>query len=273
MNTPFRADLHCHTKCSDGSDDPRVLLRLAKQAGLQGLSITDHDTFDAYTPELFADADALQIRLLMGIEISSELDDHTVHILGYACERESLHEFLVQMQKRRTKRNQAILQKLAQHKMPITEEELLAFATERTVGRPHIAQLMVKKGYVPTTRDAFERHLKEGALCYASGIKFHPSEVIAEIHKAKGKAVLAHPHFFKRGALLRKLLDLPFDGIECYYGTLAKALELPWLKIAQERNLIATGGSDYHGALKPHVLLGCSWVNEHTFTLLLHGSK
>ncbi len=271
MQLEFRADLHCHTICSDGSDHPQVLLRLAKQMGLQGLSITDHDTMDAYTPELIADAENLNVRLLTGIEVSSELDDIAVHILGYGYDLADtdFKDFLVQMQHRRTERNRAILHKLAQRKMPISEEELKAFATERTIGRPHIAQLMVKKGYVQTTREAFERFLRERGLCYAPGIKYQPREVIDQIHKAKGKAVLAHPHFYKKGAFLRKLLDLPFDGLECYYALLAKELELPWIKIAKERNLIVTGGSDYHGALKPHLPLGCSWVNLHTFETLL----
>lgn len=270
MQSEFRADLHCHTICSDGSDDPRDLLRFAKQAGLQGLSITDHDTVDAYTPELFADAESLGIRLLPGIEISSEQDDTSVHVLGYGLNLSDpdFKEFLIQMQKRRNERNRAILHKLAVRKMAISEEELKAFATHRSIGRPHIAQLMVKKGYVQTLRDAFELYLKEGALCYAPGIKYQPREVIDQIHKAKGKAILAHPHFIKKGSFLRKLLDLPFDGLECYYAKLAKALELPWLKMAKERGLIATGGSDYHGYLKPHIPLGCSWVSQHTFELL-----
>jgi predicted metal-dependent phosphoesterase TrpH len=246
-------------------------LQLAKRAGLQGLSITDHDSISAYTPELFTEAKTLGIRLLPGIEISSEQDDGSVHILGYGYDLQdaSLKEFLVQMQKRREERNRAILQKLAQRKMPISEEELKASASHRTIGRPHIAALMLKKRYVQTLRDAFERYLREGALCYASGIKYQPREVIDQIHKAKGKAILAHPHFFKKGSFLRKLLDLPFDGIECYYGTVAKELELPWLKIAKERGLIATGGSDYHGSIKPHISLGCSWVTQHTFDLLI----
>lgn len=272
MPNEFRADIHCHTHCSDGSDHPLVLLRLAKQAGLQGLSITDHDTLDAYTPELFADAEELGIRLLPGIEVSSELEGMSVHILAYGPElhHSCMKEFLVHMQNRRGERNRAILQRLTQRGMPISEEELKSFATHRTIGRPHIAQLMVMKGYVQTIRDAFDFYLKEGALCYASGIKYTPKEVIQEIHKAKGKAILAHPHFFKKGSFQRKLLDLPFDGLECYYSKLPKALELPWLKIAKERNLIATGGSDYHGELKPHITLGCSWVNQNTFESLFH---
>ncbi len=276
MISDFRADLHCHTTCSDGSDDPIALLRLAKQAGLQGLSITDHDTLDAYTPELFAEAETLGIRLLTGIELSSELDHIPVHILGYGYEIAecSLKPFLEELQRRRGDRNRAILAKLAEKKMPISEEELLSFSlkarAKRTIGRPHIAQMMVLKGYVATPQEAFERYLKEGGLCYAPGIKFSPKEAIDEIHKAKGRAVLAHPHFLKKGSFLRKLLDLPFDGIECYYAVLHKEQEKPWLKIAKERGWIATGGSDYHGVLKPFIPLGCSWVNEQTFQLLLN---
>lgn len=275
MKSEFRADLHCHTNCSDGSEDPHVVLRLAKQAGLQGLSITDHDTLDAYTPELFADAENLGIRLLTGIELSSELDAIAVHILGYGYDPtgSSLKNFLEELQKRRGDRNRAILKKLSERNILITEEELISFSlaarSKRTIGRPHIAQLLVLKGYVATPQEAFERYLKEGAMCYAPGIKFSPKEAIEEIHKANGKAVLAHPHFLKKGSFLRQLLSLPFDGIECHYGTLHKELERPWLKIAAERGWIPTGGSDYHGNLKPHIPLGCSWVTEPIFEKLL----
>jgi predicted metal-dependent phosphoesterase TrpH len=268
----FRADIHCHSDCSDGTDSPRVLLRLAKQAGLQGLSITDHDTMDAYTPEFFSDAEELGLQILTGIEVSSEWEDASVHILGYGYDlsSETLKKFLAEMQKRRGERNRAILKKLKAIHLPIEEEEL---PKGRTVGRPHIAQLMVKKGYVLSERDAFDFYLREGAKCYAPGIKFKPHEVIEEIHRAGGKAVLAHPHFMKKGSFSRQILSLPFDGIECYYAKLAKALELPWLKLAEKKGWIPTGGSDYHGTLKPHISLGCSWVNERVFELLRSKAK
>jgi predicted metal-dependent phosphoesterase TrpH len=270
MHKEFRADIHCHTHCSDGSDSPLTLLHLAQTVGLKGLSITDHDTIDAYTPEFFAEARRLDIEILAGIEISSELDDASVHILGYGfnLQDQGLKEFLLSMQKRRAERNRAILKKLSARGMGISEEELLSFATQRTIGRPHIAQLMVQKGYVQTMRDAFDFYLREGALCYASGIKYHPKEVIDQIHRAGGKAILAHPHFIKKGGFLRKLLSLPFDGIECYYSKLDKSLERPWLKLAKEKGWIATGGSDYHGEVKPHIPLGCSWVSEVVFQRL-----
>lgn len=275
----FRADLHCHSNCSDGTDSPIALVHLAKKAQLQGLSITDHDTLDAYTPELFAEAKKLSIQILPGIEISSELNPFSIHILGYGIDlqAEGLRLFLTEIQSRRRERNRAILKKLAQKKMQISEEELNAFALagqeKKVIGRPHIAALMVQKGYVGSTQDAFQYYLKEGASCYASGIKYTPKEAIAAIHEAKGKAILAHPHFLRKGSLMRQLLRLPFDGIECYYGNLAKHFEAPWLQIAKDKNWIATGGSDYHGSVKPHITLGSSWVSQETFTQLLASSS
>jgi predicted metal-dependent phosphoesterase TrpH len=203
------------------------------------------------------------------VEISSELEEKPVHILGYGFDlgSSSLGLFLKEIQKRRAERNRSILQKLKAQRMPIEESELAALNT-RTIGRPHIAQLMVKKGYVSSVQTAFDRYLKNGACCYAHGFKYTPKEAIEAIQQAKGKAILAHPHFYKKGALLKKILSCPFDGIECYYASLPKELERPWLQLAKERGWIATGGSDYHGAFKNN-LLGSSWVNEATFKALL----
>ncbi len=270
----FRADLHSHTHCSDGTDSPLQLLQKAADANLQALSITDHDTIDAYTPEVLIRARELQIELLPGVELSSEWKDSSVHVLGYRIDLHSgtLREFLRKMIERRGERNRAILAKLSKRGMVIEEEELIAFVAQecryRTIGRPHIAELMVRKGYVARREEAFERFLAEGALCYTPGIKFTPAEVIAEVHKAGGKAVLAHPHFIPKGAMLQALLALPFDGIECYYGNLQPAQEATWLHLARAKGWLVTGGSDYHGALKPHISLGCSWIGLEAFNAL-----
>jgi predicted metal-dependent phosphoesterase TrpH len=269
IDSDFRADLHCHTICSDGSDSPEELLQKAALLGLQGLSITDHDTIDAYSPKVFLLAAELKIRLLPGIELSSEWELSSVHILGYGIDlnSSSLREFLLHMIERRKERNESILRKLRAKGFIIDTEELekLAF---RTIGRPHIAHLMVEKGYVVSIKDAFDRYLQDGAPCYAPGIKFTPMEIIDQIHRANGKAILAHPHFLKRGAFLRKLLSMPLDGLECYYGNLHPSQEQPWLDIARKRNWIVTGGSDYHGSVKPNSILGSSWVGLDTFTTL-----
>lgn len=268
----FRADLHCHSSCSDGSDDPLELLRKTKKVSLQGLSITDHDTISAYTPELFALAEDLGLRILPGVEISSELEEIPVHILAYGYDLNSVSfaNFLKEVQRRRTERNRMILKNLRRRNMPLEEEEFSIFKTN-VIGRPHIAALMVKKGYVLSIRDAFELYLKDKAPCYSPGFKFTPQEAIEEIHLGKGKAILAHPHLYKvykKHSYLKTILTAPFDGIECYYASLPKEQELPWVKLASERGWIATGGSDYHGSFKTNYL-GSSWVRENTFNSLL----
>ncbi len=264
----FRADLHCHSNCSDGTDHPLKLLDLAKEAGLSGLSITDHDTIQAYTPELYAKAKELGITLLIGTEISTEFQGLTVHILAYGFDH-SLGEFLKEALDRRKDRNRKILAKLKKKGIAIEESELPTFGPEQIIGRPHIAAALLKKGEVSSIQEAFERYLQDTASCYVPGGKFTPLEAIRMIQEAKGKAVLAHPHFLKKGRFLREILGHPFDGIECYYGRLHKAQEAPWLKIAQEKGWLITGGSDYHGSLRPYIHLGCSWVGEAAFQRLL----
>ncbi len=275
----FRADLHCHTNYSDGSDDPITLLKKAKEVGLSGLSITDHDCIDAYTDEVLAFAQSLEIRILPGIEISSSLYGNTVHILGYGFDLKSssLLDVIGKTQEKRRERNRLILEKLSQKKKPISEKELWDFVGQKTgrvahqvIGRPHIAALMIEKGYVSSFQEAFDLYLKDRACCYVAGFRLTPLEVVQAIHQARGRAVLAHPHFIKEKRILRDLLVFPFDGIECYYGTLDKHLEKPWLDLAKKKGWLPTGGSDYHGLIRPNVALGASWVSLDIFESLFH---
>ena len=263
----FRADLHCHSICSDGSDTPQELLLKAKKAGLQGLSITDHDTVAAYSEELFAQAFSLNIDLLVGVEVSSEWKGRPVHILGYRVDHhcpDFLH-FLQEVQEMRRERNLRILEKLSRLGMNIDLKDIRG----ETVGRPHIAEALVRKGYLRTVQEAFERYLKDGAICSAPGFRFSPDQVIEMIRKAKGKAVLAHPHLYPKDFDCNELLSFSFDGIECYYGTLSQYQEAPWLVMAQKKGWIATGGSDYHGPLRNQRPLGSSWVGKEAFFQLL----
>ena len=262
MNEQFRADLHIHTTCSDGSHSPQAVLELAHAAGLSGLSITDHDTIQAYTPEIYAMASDLKLELLKGVEISSEWEGLTVHILAYAFDP-GLQVFLDQVAMRRKERNRKILDKLKKKGIEIDEAELHSNGPSQIVGRPHIADALIRKKAVASVKEAFEKYLRDGASCYSQGGKFTPYEVCEAIHQQNGKAVLAHPHFLKRGRFLNQILSLPFDGIECYYARMLKESEKPWLKIALQRHWISTGGSDYHGRLYDQI--GSSWVNETIF--------
>ena len=262
----FKADLHCHSTCSDGTFSPSELLHLAKQAGLSGLSITDHDTIAAYTPGLFAEAEKLGICLLTGIECSSEED---VHILGYHVDptSPSLLVFIDGMQRRRKERNDQLLEKFRKKGITFTEEELKPM-DDPSAGRVHVAQILIHKKLATSIRDAFDRYLKEGASCYVPGERCSPEEIIESIHKAKGKAILAHPHLIRKKNILKGLLELPLDGLECYYGILQHYRNAPFVEIAKRKGWIATGGSDFHGKNTPHLTLGCCWVDEATFNKL-----
>lgn len=270
--TEFRADLHCHSNFSDGDLSPQELLHLAKKNGLSAISITDHDTIEGYNEELFALANKLGIELLTGVEISSSFQGETVHILGYGFDINSslLRNFLEEVQKRRHARNLAILSRLAKNKIFISEEELYKNRehSKMAVGRPHIAQLMVEKGYVKDFKTAFNSYLKDGACCFVSGERYSPNEIIDLLHQVHCKAVLAHPDQLIHPGAVNDLLELPFDGIEAYYGKMASDKEQRWIKVARKKGILITGGSDYHGESKPFITLGCSWVSKECYDLL-----
>ncbi len=262
----FRADLHCHTTCSDGTFTPDQLVRHAKEIGLSGLSITDHDTIEAY-PIATKVAKEVGILLGTGVEFSSVFKEMSVHILGYdfLLDDPDLIAFCKKHEQRRLERNQVILEKLRAHRMPIAESELLARG-EKSIGRPHIAQLMVEKGYVNSIKHAFQLYLGDDKPCFYRGKSFSSEETIDIIHQAQGKAFLAHPHLLDHRRKIRELLQLPFDGIECYYARFFPADEKKWIQIATERKMLISGGSDFHGSVKDYIPLGCSWVNQETFS-------
>lgn len=267
--TQFRADLHCHTTCSDGSLTPKEIIAHAKAVGLSGLSITDHDTVAAYEEALPA-AEQVGLKLGIGIEFSSQEGDLSVHILGYnfILYHPEILRLCAEHRDRRLERNRLILQKLKERKMPLDE----AFLHEGfVVGRAHIAMKMVENGYVKTISEAFQRFLGDGKPCFAAGRSISTDETLRVIHAAKGKAFIAHPHHLPSGSRLRKLLDKPFDGIECYYSRFFPHQEKQWINLAKERNLLISGGSDYHGVVRPDVPLGCSWVDEATFNKIFDG--
>lgn len=270
----FRADLHCHTTCSDGSLSPVEIVKLAKELGLSALSITDHDTVNAYATAVPA-AKELNLTLITGVEFSTSLKGNSIHILGYGFQLD--HPEIAQLCAkhiiRRKERNHVILELLKKHQMPVSQQDLEEAASHScngkgTIGRPHIALAMVKKGYVASVHDAFKKFIGEDRPCYYQGTPFSVEETVEVIHHAKGVAVIAHPHLINNNEIFKLLLEMKFDGIECYYGNFFSADHQRWLKIAAERKMLVTGGSDFHGSIKPNVPLGCSWINEEAFLTL-----
>lgn len=270
--TDFRADLHCHTTCSDGTLTPEQLVTHASELKLSGLSITDHDTTAAY-PEVISLAQSHGIKMIPGVEFSSDYKNESVHILGYSY-RLNDPEILKLVQRhveRRKNRNLAILQLLANHDMPIKAEEI--DHSDHTVGRPHIAQAMVDHGYVESIQEAFLKFIGDGKCCHARGAPITAEETIDIIHRGGGLAIIAHPHLLKSRSVIDALITLPFDGIECHYARFTPKDEKPWIKIADRKGWLKTGGSDFHGTVKPGNPLGSSWVDEATFNILANHYK
>ena len=260
----FRADLHCHSHYSDGTDSPQELIDLAIKVGLSGLSITDHDTVAAYK-EALPYAQKLNFPLLTGVEFSSSFRGEPIHILGYGISitSEAISKLCERHKKRRKERNQRILEKLKHLGYPVELQE-----EGETIGRPHIAMALMEAGVVESISEAFERFLGEGKPAYTPGQIIEVDETIDTIHRARGKAILAHPQLIKKKSTFRQMLQKPFDGLEGYYAKLAPSREKEFLEAAKERNWLITGGSDYHGSVKPQAILGSSWVCKETFDAL-----
>lgn len=265
--TQFRADIHCHSTHSDGTFSPSELLELAQKANLTGFAITDHDAISAY-PEVENRAKELGIQLLTGVELSTVHNDFQVHILGYAFDPKSsaLQEFCSANRLMRLERNLEILEKLASHGMKLEESDIVEAGHEYVAyGRPHIAQAMVKKGYIKSPTEAFRQYIGEGKSCYSPGKKISTCEAIDIIHQAKGKAVIAHPHLIHPASLVQELLGLNFDGIEAFYCHFSEKINRKWAKIAEEKGWFTTGGSDFHGTVRPDVQLGEALTPEPVF--------
>lgn len=267
-----RYDLHCHSTCSDGELTPLELIDFAKECNLAGLSITDHDTVAAYTEELFQTAKEKDLELIIGVELSTHLKKTGVHVLGYSMDLQSpeLQTFCIEQKKRRLYRNTQIIEKLNKLGYKVTVEELYKGKEDIVVGRPHIAELLCEKGYVSTTTQAFGELIREGKPAYSPGRPFHPQDAINVIHQAKGKAVIAHPHLFKKPSVLRQLMELNFDGMECHYCLFPANKNARMCQLADKKGWLRTGGSDYHGPSKPFPKrLGCSYITKDQIEALI----
>lgn len=263
----MRYDLHCHSIYSDGTNTVTELFDKAVSIGLSGLSITDHDTIKAYK-EAFALVKNYPLKLLPGLEVSSVYNRKSVHILGYSFSPRDpcIQKFMEKIQKIRADRNLEMLNKIRCAGMPLDLSELKEDIG--VVGRPHFARAMVNRGYVHNTREAFDRYIGDGEKCFVQGSRPSAQEVLDVLHEANAFGVIAHPHLMRNEILIGELLKLNFDGIEVYYAVMDSHEEEKWHKIAEKKNWIKTGGSDYHGEIKPHIDLGSSWVDEQTFELL-----
>jgi predicted metal-dependent phosphoesterase TrpH len=244
----MRIDLHVHTNASDGLLAPAELVRKAREAGLSALGIADHDTVNGIG-EAF-DAAAIEgIMLVPGVEINAYHGDFEYHILGYFIDHRDarLAVALAELRAARVRRMQVIVSRLGELGMEVSPEEILAVSGDASVGRPHIARVMVSKGHVSSIREAFDRFIGEGKPAYAPRSKLTPAEAIALIKAAGGLTVLAHPGLWGGDELIPQLAAWGIVGLEVYTPDHTGEQIGRYRRFAKELGLIATGGSDFHG--------------------------
>ena len=257
-----RLDLHLHTTHSDGSLSPGEVLRLAHKAQVNALAITDHDIVSGI-PEAIDVGAELGIEVIPGVEISSRLGNSELHILGYCIHWQDpeLNRRLAALRASRHSRNPQIIERLRSLGLDVTYEEVRALAGTDSVGRPHIARILMDKKYVTSAKEAFDRYLADGRPAYVARDLTEPADAIDWIRAAGGVAVLAHPTWAKvsgegLNALLTTLKGEGLGGIEVHYSTHTKRQTTEYLDLAKRLNLLVTGGSDFHGVTKPDIEVG-----------------
>ena len=253
-------DLHSHTYESDGTSSPAQLIEEAVRTGVRVLGITDHDTFAGYDSAT-GFAGAAGIDLVCGIELSTKLHGRSVHLLGYFLSpngnMDAFRDWVLDQQASRRERNTRLVARLRELGMDITLEEAEARGRGMT-GRPHFAQIMVEKGYVSNFRQAFDDYLDESAKGYVYRREPQLAEGVERIRKAGGIASLAHPVrvYGDISALMPELCDSGMNAIEAYHSDHDRADTELYLDLARRYGLLVTGGSDFHGDVKPEVRLG-----------------
>jgi predicted metal-dependent phosphoesterase TrpH len=255
-------DLHAHSTASDGSDSPSELMELAERVGLVAVALTDHDTVEGLA-EARSACEELGVRLVPGCELSCEVGPATMHLLVYFLSDGPgpLQDRLSRLQAARSDRNERIVAVLRDHGLDVTLEEILDESGGGSVGRPHVAGVLLRKGYVGSIQEAFDAWLGKGKPAYLDRERLLPADAIELAHASGAVAVLAHPTSlgFEGRELERFVAGLAadgLDGMECDYGRYAPDLRA-WLRaMAGRLGLAVTGGSDYHGRYKPEIALG-----------------
>lgn len=258
-------DLHIHSTASDGTVPSGGIPALAAAAGLKAVALTDHDTVDGLPDFMARQKDFPEIELIRGVELSSRFGAREIHIVGLYIDPEHyiLQDFMKQMRHERKLRAQAMQEKLHSLGYEITRDDLAAVGMPENVpGRPHFAEVLVRKYKFPDIKTVFERLLKRGAAGYVPRKLPEPSDAIKVIKAAGGIAIWAHPFCSRNNEnnqirrLLPELKIAGLDALEAYYSEYTAAKTEMALRMAKEYSLAISGGSDFHGDIHPDVKLG-----------------
>ena len=262
-------DLHIHSTASDGTLTPTDIVQTALKSTKSekdpiGIALTDHDTV-AGVSEFLKEAKKNKERVtaIPGVEISTNYHGVEIHILGYNVDPENkeLLEQLKICRESRDGRNEKIIARLQAEGFQITMEDIKPEDPNETIARPHIAKQLMKKKYVSSVKEAFDKYLAEGRSCYVERIMPTPQEAIALIRNSGGIPVLAHLMYYKKlnaaekEVLVSELKEAGLEGIEAYYNTYTPVEEEYVSSLAKQNALLLTGGTDFHGQNKPHISL------------------
>ena len=256
-------DLHVHTTCSDGTLSPTEVVALAAGLGLSAVAITDHDTVDGLE-EALAAGPRYGIEVVPGVEINLEHGQITLDLLGYflrGLPDTALRGCLAELCAYRDERNARILERLGELGLPVQPAELAEIAGGGAVGRPHIGEAMRRRGYVTSISDAFARYLRRGAPAFVDRRRLTLAESVRLLQRTGGLAVIAHPGIIRTdeaglAAIVSEAAALGVAGLECWHPDHSAETVARCLDLARGNGLVATGGSDYHGTIKPDAHLG-----------------
>ena len=256
-------DLHTHSTCSDGTDPPERVVELAVTAGCSAVALTDHDTLSGL-PRAMARAQELGITLVPGCEVSCAYGRGSAHVLVYFAEADDgpLQVELAALRRDRVARNRELADRLRTLGLDVTYEEIVAQAAgEQSAGRPHVAAVLVRHGYAESIPDAFDRWLGTGAPAYVPKARLEPGALAAAARASGAVAVLAHPLTLGLDAgeldtAVGHLAEAGFAGIEAHYGRYSPETRAELVALAGRHDLVATGGSDYHGDVKAGLSVG-----------------
>jgi len=252
------ADLHIHTYFSDSTSSPQEVIADASGANLSCIAITDHDTLDGVEPTRIA-AKNCGIEVIAGIELSTEMHDKDIHMLGYFIDLHGgeFKEMISQMRIARIERIKEMIQKLKNLGLGnIDFEESFGSLSASSLGRPHLAAVLLQRGDVSSLSEAFEKYLGEGCPAYVKKFKISPYDAIALIRRAGGVAVMAHPMITAKDELIPGFVEAGLEGIEAYYPYYSQASIRFYEGIAKKHHLVTTGGSDAHGKAKTNTFIG-----------------
>ncbi len=264
-------DLHCHTTASDGALSPEELVALAAHLGIKVLAITDHDSVEGIAAGLAAAAET-GIEAVPGIEINTDVPGAEVHVLGYYVDHThvELRAETARLRDGRVGRARRMAEILTEMGAPVDFQRILEIAGEGAVGRPHVARALVEAGHVTSINEAFARYISHDSPAYVERMKFSPFEACALIRRAGGIPVYAHPVFYDTGGAIKSALDLDtalpelkvagLMGIEVYYKNYDAITVEYLLAVARRHDLLATGGTDFHGGRPNEPEPGATYV-------------